>query len=559
MKRPKISKALACGILLSGLPVAAGAQLLCTGDETATYNLRQAPRHDRDFFNYDAAQMYKPYAAEFVPGWQWDVAKFGGSRHPVDVVIEGDFHIGGYGEIPFTDPIHITYNDQGHILTFKGLRDESQYSYDSNGGLDDVSYHNSVGLFGYRVDALVGRVQSTLNGRPYNVVGRYGTVAYTFDDKARVTRAHFTFTSQHNWFRGAIDISREITFDYDYDDRDNVVRIGVTRHIREEEEDNAVLMSYDSQNRLTEMKFTGSHDGYNRYTYAYDAQGAVVRVDEYDATLPEQYSGCFTTKYDIQRDTNGRIVAVQSRHMSHHYDNYGDWSGIDDKWTAGDRFTYDYDRYGNWTSLKVYINDVATRPNRIINRRMTYADEVGAKPKATAPQPAAPTFAPLDATTAAEWKRLSDKLDSGADINADVKAFLKKDKTGTALTLQAVQQFNGKHYDASLATAKQAVEQLMAGNHDYRTAAKAYMYAALKPHADYIKAYNEPGHDARTLYALRRKAIADLEWLAAKDTANCTYCRVYLKQLYEMMIAACEDTSLYRQKLEALEEGGLAQ
>lgn len=307
------------------------------------------------------------------------------------------------------------------------------------------------------------------------------------------------------------------------------------------------------------MKFTGSHDGYNRYTYAYDAQGAVVRVDVYSATLPEQYSDCFTTKYDIQRDTNRRIVAVQSRHMVHHYDNDGDWSGIDNKWTAGDRFTYDYDRYGNWTSLKVYINDASTRPNRIINRRLTYADEVAAKPKAAAPQPAAPTFAPLDAATAAERKRLSDKLDSGADISADVKAFLKKDKTGTALTLQAVQQFNGKRYDASLATAKQAVEQLMAGNYDYRTAAQTYMYAALKPHADYIKAYNEPDHDARTLYALRRKAIADLEWLAAKDTANRTYCRVYLKQLYEMMIAACEDTSLYRQKLEALEKDGLAQ
>lgn len=557
MKR-MISKVMISGVTLCLLPATMQAQLIVRGED-AQYNLDQVPHHASDFFNYNAAQMYYPYENQYTEGYRWGISIFSGTRKPTDMKVE----VSPSGNWTGLTETHYTYAGDGRILTKEDDNITSRYTYDADNSLIDVDYQRAA-EYGYRADAFVGRVLSWYTqNKPEKVMSNNKalSVTYSYDSNGRVSRADLLYTYDKP-FRGAIDLSPQVTFDYTYDNADNIVKIAVYRYLREEKENNAVLMNYDDKNRLVEVKFVGDKNGTSRRTYQYDERGAVVKVDQYDYYTPETLDQHTSIRYDIQRDTKGRIVSLQRNIMTHHYGSGDAWSGMDDIWKKSTFVTYDYDQYDNWTTLKLYSTASEGGPYCTVRRILDYTARPAAG-TATSASPmsapaAKPEFTPIDDETRRAFSPVNDLINAGNYDEAEKlnAPFLKSDKTGTALTRQAVILCNKKQYDECIEVAKKAIDALQAGNHDYRYVTTILIYAVLKPYSEYIKAYNEPGHDAKTLNAFARKAIDVLEYIGRKDPHNYANWRLHLAELYQSRINATDDTAYYRKKLEALQSTG---
>lgn len=541
------------GVALCLCPAEMQAQLITRKDYDAFYDLRQVPLHAGDFFNYNTGQMFFPYQNEFMPGWRWEIAVYRGTRKPVtaEIVMDGR---------EWRDPekVDYTYDAQGRIATYSTPVIHCRYEYNGDGTLKNIEKR---GYSDYRADAFFGQVLSTYNGKPSKIQNKEASVTYSYDDEGRVSRADFLYTYTKH-FRSAIAMSPQVTFDYTYDDHDNVTKIKVYRYLSEEKENNAVLMSYDDKNRLTEAEFVGDKDGTSRITYQYDAGGAVVRTDKYLYFSPGNLEKRSSDKYDIQRDTKGRIVAVERSVMVHHYGGGNDWYGTDDVWRKDTYVTYDYDQYDNWTSIKIYLERSANVPYCTIQRTLDYTAKATADTSTPGNSLAAPSgtpeFAPVDdailkALAPVDNLINTQQYDEAEKLN---KRLIKSDKTGSALTRQATILYNRKQYDQCIEVAKEAIDKLQAGSHDYRYAMTLVKYAAVKPYAEYAKAYNDPGHDAKTLNALARKAIAEVEYIGRKDPHNYALWRSFLADLYQGRINATDDTQYYRKKLETLQSKG---
>lgn len=546
MKRT-ILKAMMGGAALSLCPSVTQAQLITRNDYDAYYDLKQVPHHAGDFFNYNAGQMFFPYQNEFMPGWRWEIAVYRGTRKPVTAEICMDGRA-------WRDPerVKYTYDAQGRIAAYSTSSIECRYEYDDDGTLNNIE---KSGYSDYRADAFFGRVLSTYDGKPSKIQNKEASVTYSYDDEGRVSRSDFLYTYAKH-FRSAIAMSPQVTFDYTYDDRGNVTKIKVYRYLSEEKENNAALMSYDDKNRLTEAEFVGDKDGTSRITYQYDAGGAVVRTDEYQYFSPGNLEEHGSDKYDIQRDTKGRIVSVQRNVMVHHYGSGGAPYSIDDRWRQDTYVTYDYDQYDNWTAIKLYINRNASVPYCTVLRTLDYTSEAEASSAAPSESP---SFAPVDdavrqALAPVDSLINTQRYDEAEKLN---KRVLKSDETGSALARQATILYNRGQYDRCIEVAKEAIDKLQAGGHDYRHAMTLVAYAALKPYSEYAKAYNDPGHDAGTLNALARKAITEVEYIGRKDPRDYTSWRALLAELYQGRINATDDTARYRKKLEALQSTGV--
>ena len=553
MKLKSMLKAIAFASLF---PMAAQAQLINLepdglvfkkADGLVVYSLREIPHHASDFFDYGSLDMFMPFDVELTPGWRWSLGRFAGTRKPtsmsVNVEREARMWIG-----PHT--MQATYDANGRILSFKSDHGDVTYAYSVDGSLKETQ--QSFRQDGYRVDAFIGRVQSTLNGKPQFVVGDQAQVSYTYDDKLRVSEAMFSFTDGDRFdVEGNMDIAT-IVFTYKYDDADNIIEIAAS-FPNSQKKGRSVTMSYDSHNRLVEQIEKYADTGSKRYTYQYDDMGGVVREEEYNYETSSSLTSKYVTKYDIQRDSKGQILSLHGMSMSHMYQT--DWA-VNDTWNENLYVTYDYDQYGNWTTLQTYSSKGASEPTGIVKRTLGYGGEAASGSSGAAAS--APFFRMLDNGTITTYYRIGEIISKGdyKEAEKETDLFLKTDDTGKALHLLAVLLYYEERYAECIEVAKKAVAKMKEGQYDYRGAVEIAEYAYVKPYVDYQKAYNEPGHDAQTLNKLRKQLIEGLEDLSKEDPYNLGQWKERLLKYYQQAIDATDNTSYYREKLEALKTTG---
>lgn len=564
-----------CGALLCFLPVAIQAQLITMHQfDGATYSLRNIPCHASDFFDYGAFKMFWPAEEEFMPGWQWNVARFTGSRKPVSVEITGS----SKGNVPdrwtAPSPIRITYDEQGKPLTYQSdaedeafggtIHDDARFQYDG-GYLKNVQYGTWGISHSIRLDTPLGRIQSTLNGKPQDIVLNNGTLRLYFDDDIRVVQADFHFNK--DYFNGT-QSSPDITFYYTYDNADNIVKIAVKRYLKDaQEDDNAVLMRYDSKNRLVEQTLVGHKNGTTRFVYAYDENGYVTNVDEYgyytsDLSTPFKV---YRTKYDLRYNDGGKVISTQLHALSHHYGDSGDFSGIDDVWRTGDYATYEYDEYDNWTTLKVYMNQNSSSPYSTVHRSLRYADDAGRSSSAqTSAEPQTPSTSQTSAGNNPSSGSVADtgeqdlmnqimqKQQKGElqEAKAQIDKLMKeKPDDGNVMALQAYQLSFEKRYGPSVTLAKKAVGTLKNSNQDLRTAGAILISCAMKPAQDYSQ-HSDFRQD--TYIQLIGRGVEAIETLKKADPGNQCGWYAYLSSLFERLV----DIGVpgYAEKLEALKK-----
>lgn len=553
MKLKSMLKTIAFSCLF---PMAAQAQLINLepdglvfkkADGLIIYSLREIPHHASDFFDYGSLDMFMPFDVEFTPGWRWSLGRFSGTRKPtsmsVNVEQEARMWIG-----PHT--MQATYDANGRILSYKSGHGSVSYTFSYDGSLQKTQ--QSFRQDGYRVDAFIGRVQSTLNGKPQFVVGDQAQVSYTYDEKLRVSEAMFSFTDGDRFdVEGNMDIAT-IVFSYKYDNADNIIEIAAS-FPNAQKKGRSVTMSYDSQNRLVEQIEKYADTGSRRYTYQYDDQGAVVREEEYNYETSSTLTSKYATKYDIQRDTKGQIISLHGMSMSHMYQT--DWA-VNDTWNENLYITYDYDQYGNWTTLQTYSGKGASTPTGIVKRVLEYGG--GATTGSSDAAASAPSFRTLDNGTISTYYRIGEIISKGdyKEAEKETDQFIKTDDTGKSLHLLAVLlHYEGK-YAECIEVAKKAIAKLKEGQYDYRGAVNIAESAYIKPYIDYRNAYNEPGHDLQTLNKLRKQLIEGLEDISKIDPYNLGNWKEHLMKYYQEAIDATDNTSYYREKLEALKTTG---
>lgn len=575
MKRACL-KGIVCGALLCLFPVAMQAQLITMHQfDGATYNLRSIPCHASDFFDYGAFKMFQPSEGEFMPGWGWDVTRFTGSRKPVSVEITGTSQGNILDRWTGPSPIRITYDGQGKPLTYLSdiedevfggiIHDKATFQYDGDGDLKNVQYDTWGISHSIRLDTPLGRIQSTLNGKPQDIVLNNGTLRLYFDDDIRVIQSDFHFYK--NYFNGTHS-SPDITFYYTYDNAGNIVKITVKRYLEEaKEDDNAVLMRYDSENRLVEQTLVGYKDGTKRFVYAYDENGYVTHVDEYeyytsDLSTP---SGVFRKKYDLRYDDKGKVISAQSHGLSHHYGDNSGFNGIDDIWRPGEYVTYAYDEYGNWTTLKVYMAPNSSSPYSTVHRSLRYADDTDkisssvrasatSRTSVTAPagNDASSSGSVTDTGEPSVMSQIMQKQQKGElqEAKAQIDELMKeKPDDGNIMALQAYQLSLEKRYGPSVTLAKKAVETLKNSHQDLRTAGAILVRCAMKPAQDYS---HRSDFRQDTYIQLVERGVEAIETLKKADPGNLCGWYAYLSSLFEQLV----DIGVpgYAEKLEALKK-----
>lgn len=379
------------GILFCLIPVTMQAQLITLNYmDGCEYNLWKVPHHADDFFDYASCKMYDPGESEYVSGRSWDVARFAGSRKPIEAYITGVFGEKNATGPTRSDTIHIRYDGQGKLIDYVSTgefpRVEAHFVYDADGCLKQVE--GNRGAFGtrsFRVDACcIERRQSTLEGRPYELKTDVGFMTYKFDDNLRVIQADFHFVRDVNRgydyvFRtGEPYGSRSITFFYTYDDAGNIIRIDVNRHMEDDKAKNvgSTRMRYDTQNRLIEQEMTDPTHDHVRKVYTYADDGQLTGVDEYEYDPGMTQPSClYRYRYIIKRDAQGRAVNLSQRATSHLYGPEGSKDLDNGRYKGGGVQTvYTYDKYGNWVTMKLYIDgQQSAQPCSFVIRDLHYS------------------------------------------------------------------------------------------------------------------------------------------------------------------------------------------
>lgn len=527
-------------------------------DWGATFSIRDIPHHAGDFFNFNTFNMYQPFDVEFSGGWRWNLGEFQGSRKPSEMTITATSKGNITGRWYGPGEIKVKYDNKGRILSYKSDECLNTYEYDpKDGSLANAGYDG--GLYAVRVDAFPGYVQSTLNGKPQDVVTKFAAVRYFYDDQLRVVQADFRFTGKTTYFKGVETMdARKITFYYTYDNADNIVKISVKRYMKYSDLDNLVShMRYDSKNRLIEQTVQGNCffiTTPHRYTYTYDEKGNVVGVEDiqcYDYDLTKTESR-YKDKYDIRYDSEGRPVHVQYSGLAHHY---GFSVNTDDVWRSGIRFEYTYDRYGNWNSLKLYADASSSLPYSTVIRHMVYGDGEGTLDAGPSDASAAPSFRDVGSETMGTVNQIVQLLKEKKwdEAESAIDRFSKTDETGVSLYLRATLLYHKGDYDKSLEVGKKAFEVLKSHGYDYSVAGDIIRNSAIAPCAFYWEKHGErPDFDRDGFCKLVAKACEALEYLRERDPRNLTNWKSELLNTYRL--GANFNMPGYAEKLKSLND-----
>lgn len=569
------------------LPVAAKAQLIIIDPDGETFkhytysggaiiSLHDVPQHASDFFNYSAAEMFSPYNGEFIAGWHWNALRFEGSRKPLDVKISAETVGNTPGRWIRPKSIHATYDSNGRILTFNSSFNNTdiKYTYDEGGSLKDASpTYSTAADFdnGMRVEALLGHVQSTLNGFPSEVIGKSAYAFYHFDDNLRVIQVDFRFTHSLAFDGTDQRLAQYVTFNYTYDDRNNITEIHMTNLMQDPARDNSVVrMSYDSKNRLIEQVITGGYDSTVKYCYTYDDHGNVLTADKYEYDVKDDLSNpsvVYRSRYGLEYDDKGRVVTSQYQGMIKHY---GSMSMYDRGWSGdtGVRATYTYDEYGNWTTLKLFMGKDDPTPYCTVTRTLNYtgassssdAAAQGSSPKATTitnigitrqKQIASLQFKKYTTEQTTAIKTIHNLISNHQFDEAEqpLHQFMETDKTGYGYMLLYWWFFNKQDYDSCVDALKKAFTMFKESGYNFFVASNVFSGVAQQL---YINPLNNQELDTDAKKELIGKACAMMEFLRKEDPDNLTQWLSVLETYYRQGIQI--DPDRYQKKYEELEK-----